>query len=265
MEQVLYVSRPGNLKYFTNDFSRLYFGQEFCERLIPSIKELEEVLLFVEEKKLLFTFVTPYVTNKGLCRIEEIIGFIAEKKLEFEVVFNDWGVFQYLKEKWPMLTPVMGRLLNKMKRGPRIMNIFNKMSCDSKEYFQKSNLNVPAAVTFLKQHGIQRVEFDNLLQGINIDDADKEIHKSLYMPFAFVSTTRFCLSANCDSSVSSDYVGIFNCNRECRKYTFNINNPAMGLPLIRKGNTVFFLNENIPDIVLKGGVDRIVIQPEIPF
>jgi hypothetical protein len=39
----------------------------------------------------------------------------------------------------------------------------------------------------------------------------------------------------------------------------------MKRPLIRKGNTIFAINENIPETVSKGEVDRIVIQPEIPL
>jgi hypothetical protein len=265
MEQAFYVSKVENLKYFSKDFTRLYFGQEFCERLIPTEEQLEEVLSFVEKESLNFTFVTPYVTNHGLERLEDQIGFLGKKKPDAEIVFNDWGVFQFLREAWPGLTPVMGRLLNKMKRGTRIMNILDKVPRETRDFFQGSNLNVPAVGRFLKSRGISRVEFDNLLQGITLEGADKEIHKSLYMPFVFVSTTRFCLSANCDSPQKIDYVGIGACGRECQKYTFNLENPVMKLPLIRKGNAIFFLNENIPDVVSNRSVDRIVIEPEIPI
>jgi hypothetical protein len=264
MEQAFYISKTSNLKYYRNDFTRLYFGQEFCERLIPTNQQIEEALLFAEKKDLQFTFVTPYVTNWGLRRLEKIIGSLAENKPEVEVVFNDWGIFQFLHEEFPGFVPVMGRLLNKSKRGPRIMNILDKVPNDTKDFFRKSNLNVPSAGMFLKQRGIYRVEFDNLLQGINLEDSDMEIHKSLYIPFAYVSTTRLCLSANCDNPEINYYAGIVDCNKECQEYTFNINNPVMGLPLIRKGNTVFFLNENIPDAFKDGSFDRIVIQPEIP-
>jgi hypothetical protein len=265
MEQALYVSKVENLKYVSNDFTRLYFGQEFCERLIPAKEQLEEVLSFVEKENLEFTFVTPYVTESGLDRLEDCIGFLAERRPDAEVVFNDWGIFQFLRESWPGLTPVMGRLLNKQKRGPRIINIIDKVPSETRDFYQGSNLDVPAVCRFLKSRGISRVEFDNLLRGINLEGADKEIHKSLYMPFAFVSTTRLCLSANCDSSEKSGYVGIGDCSRECQKYTFNLENPVMRLPLIRKGNAIFFLNEDIPDVVSNRKVDRIVIEPEIPI
>jgi hypothetical protein len=38
----------------------------------------------------------------------------------------------------------------------------------------------------------------------------------------------------------------------------------MKIPLIRKGNTVFLLNEHIPESLEKKIFNRIVVQPEIP-
>jgi len=264
MEQALYISKVENLKYFSQDFTRLYFGQEFCERLLPVRNQLEEALLFAEKRSLNFTLVTPYVTNQGLEQLEGLIDFLGQRKPETEIVFNDWGVFHYLRQEWPVLKPVMGRLLNKMKRGPRIMNIIDKVPEATRDFYCSSNLDVPAAARFLKQHNIARVEFDNLLQGIDLKDADRKIGKSLYMPFAFVSTSRFCLIAGSESPGKSSYAGVGPCNRECQKYYFNLENPVMNVPLIRRGNTIFFLNENIPDVISDRGVDRVVVEPEIP-
>ncbi len=265
MDQALFISKRENLSYFTPDFTRIYFGQEFCERLMPGAKDLAEVLAFADEQGVGFSLVTPYVTNKGLDALEKLLPMLAERRPDAEVVCNDWGVLHLLRSDYPVLVPVLGRLLNKNKRGPRIMNIIDKVPPETRDYFVGTNLDVPAAAGFLKKRGVYRVEFDNLLQGLDLDKADPEIHKSLYLPFAFVSTTRFCLTANCDSAEGADYVGIMPCGRECKEYTFGMANPVMGMPLIRKGNTLFFINETIPEVVNKGGVDRVVIQPEIPI
>jgi hypothetical protein len=109
------------------------------------------------------------------------------------------------------------------------------------------------------------VELDNLLQGIDLDGTDNGIHTSLYLPFAFISTTRFCLTANCEDETKKEYVGVFPCNKECQRYTFTLANPVMTVPLVRKGNTIFFMNDTLPDAVTKRQVDRIVIEPEIPL
>ena len=95
MEQALFVSKVDNLKYFedTDEFARLYFGMEFCERLILSVDELQEVVKFVNEKKIDFTLVTPYVTEDGQERVVRLLRKLNDIKPSSEVVFNDWGVF----------------------------------------------------------------------------------------------------------------------------------------------------------------------------
>ncbi|MBN2108397.1 MAG: hypothetical protein JW832_13310 [Deltaproteobacteria bacterium] len=264
MEQAVYIHCSDQLRYLSDDFTRLYFGAEFCERLIPPRLELQTALRSARERSLGFTFMTPFVTNRGLEQLEELLAVLEQSLPDAEVVVNDWGVLQLLRSEHPRLRPVLGRLLNKSKRGPRLMNIFEQLPAETKSYFQGSNLDVPAAVRFLAQQGISRVEFDNLLQGLNLEGTDAGLHKSLYVPFAFISATRFCLSANCDDPVKMGSIGIFPCGRECLKYSFNLYNPVMTLPLIRRGNAVFFIHETIPDAVTRHQVDRIVVQPELP-
>ncbi len=225
--------------------------------------ELEKLISFSEKENVSLTFVTPYVTDSGLLKLEKLIRLFAEKMPGAEVVFNDWGVFQFIEENHLDLIPVLGRLLNKQKRGPRIMNIIDQVPPETRDYYTGASLDVKATVGFLKKKGVLRVEFDNLLQGLEMTGLDKDIKRSLYLPYLFVSTTRFCLSANCAEGVSG--VGVVPCHRECQTYTFNLSNPVMKVPLIRKGNTVFAMNENIPESVSRGEVDRIVIQPEIPI
>ena len=60
MEQSLYISKIAHLKYWNQEFCRLYFGMEFCERLMPSPSQLKKALTFAEENDLDFTLVTPY-------------------------------------------------------------------------------------------------------------------------------------------------------------------------------------------------------------
>lgn len=265
MEQAVFISKLSHLQYCDENFTRLYFGNEFCERLIPTKQQINKVLAFTDKKNLAFTLMTPYVTNQGLRKLEDIISLVAAKKPESELVFNDWGVFQFVKEQRPNVKPVLGRLLTKMKRGPRIMNILDKVPAETRTYLRQSNLNVPDVTGFLKAEGIYRVELDNLLQGLDLHDTDQTVHKSLYLPFAFVTTSRFCLSANCAEADKREYVGVFPCKKECQVYTFNLANPVMTVPLLRKGNSIFFMNDNIADVIVKKQIDRIVIEPEIPM
>ena len=154
MDQTLFISNPSGLKYYQKDFTRIYFGQEFCERLLPSEDELEKVCVFSEKEGVPLTFVTPYVTDNGLLKLEKLIEFFAEKIPKTEIVFNDWGVFQFLEESFPDLKPVLGRLLNKQKRGPRIMNIIDQVPEETRDYYIGASLDVEATAGFLKKKGI---------------------------------------------------------------------------------------------------------------
>jgi hypothetical protein len=264
MEQAIFISRIENLKYYTPQFLRLYFGNEFCEHLIPSVAELRQVLDFVGEKGLDFTLVTPYATDRDLKRLEGLFRELAGRKPGSEVVFNDYGVLRILNSSYPELEPVMGRLLHKMKRGPRLMTVISKLPPSTVEYFRSTNLTVPILGEFLNQHGVKRVELDNLLQGFDFS-LDNALRGSLYFPYAYVSTTRFCLSSSCDVPEKEEVIGIFPCQRECQQYTFYMKSEVMPVILIRKGNTIFFENEVLPEDLEGRGINRIVNEPEIPM
>jgi len=265
MEQALFIASTDNLKCWTPDFTRLYFGMEFCERLLPSPSQLGKALNCAADNNLDFTLVTPYVTEKGLRQVEKLITILCKIKPRSELVFNDWGIFHLLQEKKYPLNPVLGRLLNKLKRGPRIVPVKNKIPQTSLDYFMTPNLSVPEIQEFLLSRGVKRIECDNLLQGLNLDDISKELHISLYMPFAYVTTTRFCLMPSIHNPEEMK-IGVLPCKKECRKYAFSLWNPVMTVPLVRKGNTIFFSNEEVPyQLIQEKKIDRIVLQPEIPM
>lgn len=260
-EKALFISREENLKYLTDDFQRVYFGDEFCDRLIPSKKELETVMTETAARSLPLTFVTPYVTEAGLEKLTMLFPLLPDKT---EVVVNDWGVLRVLNSRFPELVPVLGRLMTKLKRGPRIANFLDSLPRASVDHLRRTNLGVPVYSRFLTGNRIFRAEIDNPVQGLNLSDVPEQIKLSLYIPFAYVSTTRFCLTANCDVPEKKGIIGVFPCARECRKYTFYLDNPVMKKMLIRRGNTIFYQNTQIPEGIDDFNIDRVVVQPEVP-
>ena len=123
-EYALFINQSDKLHYLTDEYRRVYFGDEFCERLLPNAGELAGVMEQVADAGRFFTLVTPYVTEAGLVQVAELLKMLPPAT---EVVFNDWGVFRLLRTEHPDLTPVMGRLLTKIKRGPRIMNFLETL------------------------------------------------------------------------------------------------------------------------------------------
>jgi hypothetical protein len=263
MEQSLFITKADNLKYFDPGYSRVYYGVEFCERLLPAISDLKRALDFAGDKRLDFTLVTPYLTERGLEKLEGLLEVLVKTRPDSEVVFNDYGVLRVLCRSYPGLEPVLGRLLNRTKRGPRLMTVIDKLPETTVAYFRDSNLNVPALNEFYSRYGVKRVELDNLLQGLGF--TLERWRGSLYLPYAYVTTTRLCLTNACDDPGQEARIGIFPCKMECQKYTFYMRNPVMPVMLVRKGNTVFFRNDQIPDDIERRGIDRLVIQPEIPI
>jgi len=235
--------------------------------LLPSAQDIDQVIDFAREHKIPFSLVTPYVTNDGLKKWKKIIEKIAEKNPKSEIIFNDWGILRAIRGISTELTPVLGRLMTKIKRGPRLMNVMDVLPKDAIKHLQSTNLSIRTYRKFLAEKGITRAELDYPLQDIKLNDVGADIHLSLYIPFVYVTTTRFCLTASCDIPERKGMVGIFPCKKECQKYTFTLDNPIMPCSLIRKGNTIFYKNEKIPTgDELKGKrIDRLVIQPEIPI
>lgn len=259
MEQAIFISTIKNLKYVTDKYSRLYFGIEFCERLIPSIEDLKQVLKFTSKKGLSFTLVTPYLTNKGIDKLKPLIKFLIDERPDSGMVINDWGLLRLLKKDfkdWDV-DLALGRLLTKQKSGPRILNIMANIPQSAIQHFRMSNVDVPIFTNFLLNKGIKRVELDNLLQGISRQNS--QIKGSLYLPFAYVATTRLCRV-----NLGERKRGILPCNRECQKYTFKLQHKGMPVDLFLKGNTLFFKNRKLPENLEELNIDRLVYQPEIP-
>jgi hypothetical protein len=266
MEKALYITDVGQLRYYDSTVSRIYFGQEFCERLMPTLDHVRSVLDFTAREGLEFTFVTPYLTDKGLNNVEYLLREIAEQRPGIEVVFNDWGLFFKLATEYSMFKPVMGRLLNKMKRDSRLLRFMDLVPLQTNAYFRRCDLDVSIFRDFLMVEGIFRVELDNMLQGVDLNLRDTGLCGSLYVPYVYVSTSRLCLAISCDVPGQENRVEIVPCRRECKKYIFNLEHPAMPVPLIRKGNSIFLKNETMPDDCYEDkGIDRVVWEPEIPL
>jgi hypothetical protein len=262
MEKAIFVSRIANLKYVTGEYTRLYFGAEFCENLIPSREDADSVLRFVSEKGMDLTLVTPFVTNKGMERLKSAAAFILGRMQGAEIVVNDWGALHWLSMEYARASLVLGRLLTKQKRGPRILNLAGRVPAAMIEHFQRSSADGPLLSGFLSANGITRIEFDNLLQGVARSGG--RLKGSLYFPYAYVTTTRFCLTASHGSCGGAPLRAVPPCRKECLDKTFTLRHKQMPVELLLKGNTQFFKNERVPDDLSRLNIDRTVYQPEIP-
>ena len=259
MEKALYISRLSDFKFWRAEHSRIYFGNEFCDRLIPSEEELGRALSFAAGRGLGFTLLTTFCTDKNLLSYKKLFDLLSQSKADSEIVINDWGLLKIAKN-YPF-DLVLGRLLNKQKRGPRIMGVIERLPELMRERFRKSGINGYFSA-FLSDCGVKRVELDNLLQGISLDEfRGRGIYCSLYTPFGYITVSRSC-PHRCRRDLSSDTVADSICRRECLENRYWLRHPQMPVPLISKGNAVFFENKIIPEPILHEGdiVNRIVYE-----
>lgn len=237
-------------------YKRIYFGNEFCERLLPTKDELKQIIDFCLNIDKPLTLITPFLTNNGLAKVGELLETFYNLGTEFwEVVVNDWGLlYTMYKKGYPNIG--LGRLLTKQKRGPRIANLKHKLPPTALVHFKRFSVDKPEIITFLRQLGVVRIELDNTLQGVI---ASSDIPKSIYLPFVYVSTTRYCLISKLNKK-DFKLRRIDDCNKECLNRGFVLKNKYMPEKIYLKGNTQFYKNDRLPDKLEDKNIDRIVYQ-----
>ncbi|MFC1631666.1 hypothetical protein ACFL2I_03835 [Candidatus Omnitrophota bacterium] len=286
IEKTIFITKISNLKFVNSRYKRLYFGNEFCEKLIPQLNELKKAIRYCERNKLKFSLVTPYVTNRGIDNLDKLFLWLQNNKMNCEIIINDYGVLDLINEEYQTLQPVLGRLLTKQKRDPRITNLtevkprkhkFFKMDGEYfivlakkapdalASFFKDSNVNVPIIQSFVRSYGIARVEIDNLLQGINLRIPRDSLSVSLYVPYGYITTTRLC-TADPFRNIEKFSCRISSCGKQCQRYIIELRNKDMPKRIYKKGNTLFFKNRKVSSHreLIKIGINRLVYQPEIP-
>jgi len=244
MEKAIFVRNLKDLEALADGYSRIYFGAEFCENLIPTKKETMKAIALAEERGLGFTYVTPYATDGGLKKIRCTIKSLPPGT---EAVANDWGVLNMLAGY--ELTPVAGRALIRYKRDPRIQKVEKKLPEKARDVLHSASTTRKGFRAILSQLGVARVEVDNMPYKMDLG-LPKKFRVSVHTPYVYVSTTRQCMTRY----LTEGGYGIKACKKPCREYVFTLKNPAFPQPLIQIGNTQFTENQGKP----KTAADRIV-------
>ncbi len=261
MERAIYLTEiPG--EFDSAAFSRLYFGAEFCENKIPGVEETAAAILTAADSGLDFSLLTPYVTDRGLTLLRDVfVSLPADRSIE--VVCNDYGTLLLLRQERPDIAPVLGRLLSGQKRGFGISSRQADAGPALAETWRASTFDSPILRKYLKDKGVGRVELDNLPQGGTSDFTDSGLAASLYAPFGYVTTTRYCPFAFQDGrwlNIAGE------CGRACRQGMIEETGDIFNRPVWAAGNAQFYENQDIPsdEELTSQGFDRIVFESSIP-
>ncbi len=251
--------------------SRIYFGEEFCEELIPILPAVQKSIDFAVKNGLNYTYITGYLSETAIKKQYKILKYLNRQVSDIgkvEVVINDWGVLSLISEEFNNLTPILGRLLTKFQRMPRYtlkqpisfsqLVVNRRLWVSQKEVLRSSNLSMSEYRKFLKREGVKRVELDISPQGIEVD-RKWGFKFSVYTPWSYVTGSRTCDLAGLAQPEKARFVTDEPCRKPCKKsfIKFETNNEM--LPLVQRGNSIFFNNSSlVQGFVKQGTVDRTI-------
>ncbi len=258
----------GGLKNFT----RVYFGHEFCAKALTGSDTMLKAIKRCRRADMNFTLVTPYVTERGLEKVRELLSELKHALPFCEVVVNDWGVLNLLRSRFPTFKPVLGRLLNKIWRDPRITN-YQSAENGARKMLRTGSVAGEHMKKMLQRLGVQRVELDNFIQGFDEGLPGWGYRYSLYIPYGYITTGRMCLLGSWGLGPEEKFMASGDsCSRKCASYHLNMfdSGPRSAvdnnLNIVQLGNTVFYsqrrklLSSGLKSAV-ELGVDRIIYQP----
>lgn len=240
-------------------YRRIYFGAEFCQRLLPTTEAVKKIIKFAQGKDVGLTFVIPYFTDETIDRIRGILDQLSEIAVggEAEAVFSSWGALSLIRRT--KLSPVMGRLLLKQAKDPRAKHLDENL---------QRHMRVPSVNRglwkLLAENGVSRIELDNVLHGLPGETSwlPDGMKASLHFPYGYIATTRLCrFPPRVDPG--REIFRVPACEKECIGRIRTLEHPKMPTRLYLSGNTLFFKNERMPEDQELEGIDRIVVQPSI--
>lgn len=252
IESAVFLNRLPEDATILDDYQRLYFGAEFCPWNMPTPSACLRALDMARSSGLAFTLATPVLTEPWLPHLTSLLQtLVGELSADSEILISDWGALEKVREAFPESTVIVGRTLSGQKRGPRILDL--DLTRDQQDYFQRGSWYSAESVALLGEYGVQRVELDNLLQGVAKLPA--ALSGSLHYPWIMVACSR-----NCPFREDHQSAG---CAGPCGE-AFTLSTPQTQLPLIQAGNTQFLESRRLPENPAKWGVTRLVKHLALP-
>jgi hypothetical protein len=218
---------------------------------LPSIKNIVTARAWACNAGWRFTLVTPVLGEDERLRLANILNSVLpELDTGDEILISDWGALELVRAVRDDLTVILGRALSGQKRGPRILDM--TLTEEQREYFQRGSWHNREAVELLVEQGIERIEQDNLLQGLA--PLSGSLKGSLHLPYGMVTSSR-----NCPFRPSAEFGP---CPVHCGE-VFTLQSSETKVLLYQDGNTQFQHNQSLPDDLLQLGIDRIVKHPQM--
>lgn len=226
---------------------RLYIGNSFCHLLFPKEDQLFQLLEKARKESLQVTLTFSYIRefmleNTGQL-MEKLENWCEENKVTLEIQVNDWAMAEMLKGK-VLFVPVLGILLNKRRKDPRLHYKTETMAQIGAEteskFLEENSLNADFYRKYLeKEYGIVRYEWESC----GYDMALPPGKNSLHLPFYQTNTSQYCtLYAKCMTGERGKQKLAEECPKFCKDYAFLYPDHLM---MIGRYNSLFALDSRI--------------------
>lgn len=202
---------------------RLYLGNAFCHLLFPGENELFSMLEKAKREGMKVTITCSYVREILLEKTEQLLEKLEDWCLrngtEVEVVVNDWGMADMLRERNGCLKPCLGVMLNKRKKDPRMP--YKK---GNRTLLGQNSLNAEFYRTYLeREFGIHCFEWESCgyeQQFPEIAPGSGTEHH-LHLPFYQTNTSQYCtLYAGCEWGDRGSQRLVMDCDKRCEKQAY---------------------------------------------
>lgn len=264
-ENIHYILKEKNLDghpLFSKSFSRIYIGNEFCPLIFPDKNTLNKILDSALIENFDITISLPYIREKNINWVVKVLDNLKQwcncNSKKIEIIINDWGILNLISSKYPDFIPILGRLLNKRKKDPRLVGKLGMYNLE--ECFIENNLNCNHFNEYLESLGVFRYEFETCRQKTRIPAGKHSIH----FPFYQMNTSQYCtLYAICEKYHRSRQVPVSTCSHYCDEICFMY---PKELNIVGYGNSIFGFDNSLltsSDILkhfLINGIDRLVFD-----
>lgn len=194
---------------------RFYIGNQFCHNLFPTEEQLFSIMDKMHSEGLEVTLAFSYIREFMIPSVEKLLekvdNWCCTHEVNVEILINDWAMAEMLRERTERLVPVLGTLLNKRKKDPRM-----KYKSGDLALFQSNNLNAEFYREFLaEEFNIHRYEWESC----GYPQKFQPGKNSLHLPFYQTNTSQYCpLYALCTTGDRGMQQFAEHCPKFCEKY-----------------------------------------------
>lgn len=227
--------------FFKKEIDRVYIGNEFCHNLFPKKELLIDMFKKAVKENLeitlCFTYLRENFIEENRDILERVYNLCVKENKKIEIVINDWGMLELIKDKDKYFKPVLGVLLNKRKKDPRY--IYKKGYKENKELMGENSLNSSMFSRFLKEYNIERYEYESCGYKIKIAEGKH----SLQLPFYVTNVSQYCpLNAVCKRGARGKQGLVKSCPKYCKDYVFMY---PKHLKMVGRYNSLFSFDDTL--------------------